>query len=298
MPAEPSAPQEPTLGAATVAPAETPRASRPWATAAFALGMLVSGGLAALETTRVASAHQPLPDDVAARVGDMTISTAELDQATEALARDRREGLRDGDRAHVLDRLVDEALLVQLALAQGLALRDPRTRADLTAAALELLVTEAALVEPSDEELAAFYEGRRGELRGAPRVQVTHRFARGEEAMARVMAEDTAGIDAAPLPLPSGWLSDRDLREVFGGSFTTQVLAGAEGEWLAPVERDGGVHRVRVLRREAPEAPPLAEVRDEVLALYRRERADEAVRDYLRSAREDTPITLRGAAVE
>jgi hypothetical protein len=233
---------------------------------------------------------------VAARVGDMTISTAELDQATEALARDRREGLREGDRAHVLDRLVDEALLVQLALAQGLALRDPRTRADLTAAALELLVTEAALVEPSDEELAAFYEGRRGELRGAPRVQVTHRFARGEEAMARVMAEDTAGLDAAPLPLPSGWLSDRDLREVFGGSFTTQVLAGAEGEWLAPVERDGGVHRVRVLRREAPEAPPLAEVRDEVLALYRRERADEAVRDYLRSAREDTPITLRGAA--
>ena len=38
----------------------------------------------------------------------------------------------------------------------------------------------------------------------------------------------------------------------------------AEGEWLAPVERDGGVHRVRVLRREAPEAPPLTEVRDEV----------------------------------
>ena len=69
---------------------ETPLA-RPWATAAFALGMLVSGGLAALETTRVASAHQPLSDGVAARVGDMTISTAELDQATEALARDRRE---------------------------------------------------------------------------------------------------------------------------------------------------------------------------------------------------------------
>ena len=177
-------------------------------------------------------------------------------------------------------------------------LRDPRTRADLTAAALELLVTEAALVEPSDEELAAFYEGRRGELRGAPRVQVTHRFARGEQAMARVMAEDATGLDAPPLPLPSGWLSDRDLREVFGGSFTTQVLASAAGEWLPPVERDGGMHRVRVLRREAPEAPPLGEVRDEVLALYRRERADEAVRDYLRSAREDTPITLRGAAGE
>jgi hypothetical protein len=63
LPAEPSAPQEPTPRTAKPSPpAETPSAPRPWATAAFALGMLVSGGLAALETTRVASAHQPLPD--------------------------------------------------------------------------------------------------------------------------------------------------------------------------------------------------------------------------------------------
>lgn len=265
----------------------------PWATLVFAAGMVAAGALAARETTRLAHATEALPEGVAARVGEHRIMDAELDRATEALARDRRDGAQPGDRAHVLDRLVDEALLVQLALDQGLAQRDPRTRADLTAAALQLLVSEAELSEPSAAELEAFYAERRGELRGAPRVQVEQRFARGDDALARVMAEPPAALDAPPLPLPSGWLSDRDLREVFGGTFTTLALAAPEGTWLPPHERDGGVHRVRVLRRQAPAAPPLEQVRDEVLALYRRQRADDAVRAYLERARTEVPITQR-----
>jgi parvulin-like peptidyl-prolyl isomerase len=255
--------------------------------------MVAAGALAALETTRLANSQASLPDGVVARVGEFTITAEELDRATEALARDRREGQQPGDRAHVLDRLVDEALLVQLALDQGLAHRDSRTRADLTGAALQLLVSEAEMSEPSVAELEAFYAERRSELRGAPRVQLEQRFARGDDALTRVLAEPPGALEAPPLPLPSGWLSDRDLREIFGGSFAAQALAAPEGTWLPPHERDGGVHRVRVLRREAPGAPPFDQVRDEVLALYRRERADDAVRAYLERARNEVTITQR-----
>ena len=220
----------------------------------------------------------------------MVITQAELDQAAQALEGDRRGGALPGDRAHVLDRLVDEALLVQLALEQGLAHRDPRTRADLTAAALQLLTSEAELSEPSAAELEAFYDTRRGELRGAPRVQVEQRFARGPSALERVLADDVDALDDAPLPLPAGWLTERDLRELFGGTFAARVLAAEEGAWLPPRDLAGGVQRVRVVQRQAPAAPPLAEVRAEVLALYRRQRADDAVRDYLTRARAETPI--------
>ena len=55
---------------------------------AVAAGMVAAGALAARETTRLAHATEALPEGVAARVGEHRIMDAELDRATEALARD------------------------------------------------------------------------------------------------------------------------------------------------------------------------------------------------------------------
>jgi hypothetical protein len=107
------------------------------------------------------------------------------------------------------------------------------------------------------------------------------------------MADDAGALDDPPLPLPAGWLSERDLRELFGGSLAAQVFSAEEGAWLLPRDFAGGVQRVRVVQRRSPAAPPLEEVRGEVLTLYRRERADDAVRAYLARAREETPIAQR-----
>lgn len=272
----------------------------PWPTLALTGGMALALALAAGETVRVSDAPTDLPAHAAARVGDVVITQDELDRATAALASDRRGGQRPDDRAHVLERLVDEALLVELALSHGLPHRDPRTRADLSAAALALLASEAELSEPSEPELERFYGERRGELRGAPQLRVELRFARGPDAVARVMAEGEL-LDDAPLPVPGGWVSERDLRELVGPSLASALSAAEVGVWLPPHPLDDGLVRLRVADRRAPEAPPLREVRDEVRALYRRQRGDDAVRAYLERARRDTPIVRRvapGSAVE
>ncbi len=65
-----------------------------------------------------------LPDDVVALVNGTPVRLADYERAVVALASDRREPLEDEDRRYVLDRLVDEELLVQRGLELGFARLD------------------------------------------------------------------------------------------------------------------------------------------------------------------------------
>src|SRR5262249_59790115 len=65
-------------------------------------------------------------------------------------------------RRHVLDRLIDEELLVQRGLELGLARVDPRVRRELAAAVVTEAVTEGDHGEPTADDLRAFYDAARG----------------------------------------------------------------------------------------------------------------------------------------
>jgi len=79
----------------------------------------------------------------------------------QAVATDKRDPLTAEDRAHVLERLIEEELLVQRGLTLGLARQDRRVRADLTATVIDGVVSDASEGEPSDDELTAFYAANR-----------------------------------------------------------------------------------------------------------------------------------------
>ena len=75
-----------------------------------------------------------------------------------ALASDRRSPLGPEDRRHVLDRLVDEELLVQRGLDLDLPSLDRRVRADLTQAVIASVLAEVEEDEASHGDLEAFFQ--------------------------------------------------------------------------------------------------------------------------------------------
>ncbi len=122
-------------------------------------GELFASGLALLAGVGfalygVASPPAPAPETVAARVGEQVITRAEVEEARRALASDRRDGAREEDEARVLERLIDEALLVEYWIAEGLALRDRRLRAEIVRAVLDAELPPAE--DPGDAALARF----------------------------------------------------------------------------------------------------------------------------------------------
>jgi parvulin-like peptidyl-prolyl isomerase len=246
------------------------------------------------------SSHGGLPDGAVASVNGTPVRLEEYQRAVAALASDRREPLGAAEKAHVLDRLIEEELLVQRGLELGLAERDRRVRGDLVSAVIQAVVSESESEEPDDAAIADFYAehqsyfARTGRLfvrqllvRGPPAREESEAQARATEAVARLRAgeafeavEQALG-DRPVAPLPADFLPAAKLREYLGPSAMRVAEALAPGEVSEPVRASSGYHVLRLEQREPGDAPPLAEIRDEVRSELRRRSGDRALRDYL-----------------
>ena len=292
-----------------------PAPGSPRAVLWLALGAAAGLTAAALALLAGDANEGRLPAHAAASVNGELIRLEELDRATAALASDRREPLGEADRARVLERLVEEELLVQRGLELGLARHDRRVRGDLVAAVIELAVSQAGEREPSEAELRDFYERHRAYFARTERLWVERLFVRAgsqrseteartraAEAAAQLRAgEDFAAVEAAlgdpqVAPVPAGLLPPAKLREYLGPAAAQTAAALAVGETSEPLDAPGGVAVLRVLERAPGFAPPFEEVEEAVRAELLRRDGDAALRDYLEELRERAEVQLRSDA--
>ena len=98
-----------------------------------------------------------LPADAIAVVNGTPIRTDDYRRAVAMLAGDKRNPLTQADRVHVLERLIEEELLVQAAVSEGLVDHDRAVRQAMTRAMLAVIVTDSASARPTREELRAFH---------------------------------------------------------------------------------------------------------------------------------------------
>lgn len=260
----------------------TPRNMTILAAGACAGIALAVYGLLAGGTSRV------LPDDAAARVNDRLIGNTELADALAALGSDSRDRLDEGDRAWILQRLVEEELLVQRALELDLGHSDRAARDALVDAMIRRITRDAAARSASEDELRDWYADNRSLFAGAPRLRVQTRMA-ADEAAARALwqrlqadGEATAGPQAEPVPgLPDTLLPPAKLRDYLGPRLTAALADAPPGEWLTPLPYAGRWVVARVAARSEAGAPPFGEVRARVEAAWRRAQMDAALARYL-----------------
>lgn len=259
-------------------------------------GMLVGGALAVFHIVRLPE-RPPVPEEVVAWVNGRPISMATYEQALAAVAGDRKEGvLREEDRKRVLDRLIDQELLIDRAIELGLPERDPQIRNQLATAMIDFLVTQAqdAAASPTDEALQDFYREEAFRFRRHPRFRVDHAFVAGtsegdrRRAERLRAAEDLAEGDPA-IPLPAGSLLLKEIEQRVGPSTAARIAELDVGD-TAIVETPSGYHVVRLLERSEGEVPPFDEVKDLVRVAYVRAQSEKAVRDFLELARKRSDI--------
>jgi parvulin-like peptidyl-prolyl isomerase len=249
------------------------------------------------------------PDGAVAIVNGEVIRRDDYERLLAALASDSRNPIDDAARRHVLDRMIEEELLVQRGLALGLAQVDRRVRADLTQSLIASVVSTAEDREPEPEELEAFYREngdfftRPGRLRvwqiffrvPAPEDEPTARE-RAERARAALLAgrpfadvRDELG-DGEISPLPDTMLPATKLREYVGPTALQAVQALAVGEVSEPVRSGVGMHLLILVDRTENETPPHAQIADQVRTEWRRRAGDRALREYLDSLRESGDV--------
>lgn len=286
---------------------ETTGPRRP--TVLLAGGALLGALLAAAGLTAPGTAT--LPPEVVALVNQSPIRTEDYVRMCEAVASDRRTPLEAADKQRVLDRLIDEELLVQRGLALDLPRLDRRVRADLTQTVIDGIASQASEREPGEQELRAFYDAHRDAFAGPGRLRVRQVFirvtapsdpaalARADQAAQRLRAGESidavqAALGDPPLAaLPDTLLPPTKLRDYLGPTALRTALELDVGEVSDPVRSGTGYHVLQVVERQADTAPSLDEVRPQVVSEFHRQAGEQALRHYLDELRAAADVKLR-----
>jgi peptidyl-prolyl cis-trans isomerase C len=275
------------------------------------LGTLAGVALAASGLLRTTADVGALPSEAIAIVNGTAILKDDYNRIIGGVAGDRRERLTIDDRKRILDRLIDEELLIQRALELRLADHDSRIRKDLTVAMIDAIAAPAADLAPSDDELRQFYRdnavlfsqadharARQIWCRVPTLAEAGPAHARATEAARRLRAgEDFSNVRAAlgdteVAPLPDALLPPAKLADYLGPTALRAILRLEPGEVTDPIRSSTGYHVLQLLERAAGAAPSFDDMKPQVLATYRKQAADQALRDYLEDLRDRADVRM------
>jgi hypothetical protein len=197
---------------------------------------------------------------------------------------------------NLVEARVREEVLYREALAVGLDQDDLVVRRRMVQK-MELLSQDLALlVDPTDQELRAFFEEHEDDYLVPPLVSFSHiyfnldqRGAAGEEDARRVL-DEIRSEDPQPTRAPDrgdrfmlqydySLLSPIDVQRQFGAQFA-EALFELEPGWHGPIVSGYGLHLVNVIRRVQSRSPEYEQVREQLIQDFnrmRRDRANEAL---------------------
>jgi parvulin-like peptidyl-prolyl isomerase len=281
------------------------------------LALLVLGLFGGLALTAAGvlgdGAPARLPDGAVAAVNGKPIAQETYERVLAGLDEDKREGVTDDDRRHVLDRLIDEELLVQHALDLDLIRNDLRLRGDLARTMIASAIAQAAILEPSAAELERFFADNATAFAGPGRLRVRRVFVAAEPVRGGVEAErrargaaerlrageqfetvDAALGDRAAAALPDSLLTLQELRGYLGPTAARTASELRDSEVSDPIRSAAGFQVLQIIAREAAVVPALGAVEDAVRAEWRRREEEKALRAYLDDLRASASVTIGG----
>jgi parvulin-like peptidyl-prolyl isomerase len=271
------------------------------------IGLLRSG-----ESTGSSQTSDP-PVGTIALVNGYPIATDLYARVLSGVAAERKDQSPDlADRQRVLDRMIDEELLLQHGLELGLARTDQRIRHQIVMALTKSLTAEMADLMPSEQELRQFYAEhlalfiRPGRFAVAqiffrvPSVTEDERVhLRAMEASQRLrMGEPFAVVaqqrgDEPVIRLPHDPLPVEKIQEYLGPTVTQAVIQMEPGQVSDPVRSGVGYHVLLLSERQADTVPPFEAVQEQVLTQYRRMAGEKAVATYIANLRKQANIRMR-----
>lgn len=279
----------------------------------LAIGAALGLALAAVGVLRELPGSTALPPGAIARVEGALIQRDDFLRLVAGYESDTRQPTDAKTRRHILDRMIEEELLIARALALGLGHLDRKVRADLTSGLIASIVSEYDGSEPTEAERQAHYDENRGYFAIPGRLRIRQmRFSAGASAAgAKGNPEVRANLALERLregedwelvrhalatpdifPLPDAMLPAQKLREYVGPTVVRESFALAPGEMSEVIRSGGGFRVIELLDREPLRTPALADIRDQVASDWRRRQGDNALRRYIDDLREDAEILI------
>ena len=258
---------------------------------------------------------QPTADDEAALV-ERALEEELLFREAVARGLDRhdrsvRNWLVEQMRVLADDASADADGLYARALELGLDRKDLVVRRILVQK-IRLLAARAGEESVGEAELRAFHHQHASDYQVPDRVDLRHVFLRrerpGEEAHAaarRLLVALRAPATGAPAP-PAGdpfpvpprltGQSRVQLEKLFGAAVAAQVMGGAVGTWIGPLDSPAGIHLMRIDATHPGGVARYETVRGRVLERFREQRRAARLADLLHALKAHYPLVVESTA--
>ena len=233
----------------------------------------------------------------AAKIEDTSISMEKYLVQLEGLAKDKKSPISQKDKEYVLERMIEEELLIKRALDLGMLENNPIARGTIVQQMIKTIIAENMRYEVSDKELNEFFEENIGFFTKSSRLRIQQLYF-SDEGTENSSFEDAnraydllisgssfvevsnLGSDSA-LKIPNSLMTLSKVREYIGPSLMNLARNLQPGTFSQPIKVPGGHKIIFLLEKEMAEKPNLDQVRDVVLAEYSKRRDDNSLREYL-----------------
>jgi len=228
---------------------------------------------------------------------DSVIEISREDIEWRILQVEAQEGQRlsDEERLLVQERFIDEQVLVREAEAQGLAADE---RIDDILVQKMLHVLSGDVIQPSDEELAAFYAGNFERYATLETVTVDEIVLPVGASLPRELSAGGEPADAPQGALIASRVMQRltldDLAQIFGEEVAAAVFGAEPGDWVDASVSVRGHHWVRVRERADAAVPSLEVVREAVRLDWIAEQEDRRLLARVAELRSRYSIVVEG----
>ena len=236
-----------------------------------------------------------IEDDWIANVGGVQISKEKYYSQLEGLARDKKNPITERDKNYVLERMIEEELLIIRAKELGLFENNQIVRGSIIQQMIKLIISENYLESVEEETLRKFYEQNIGFFSSASRLRLQQIYfsnlsgdskERSDEAFEYLKEgasydEVSKMADQSALTIPNSMMNLSKVREYIGPTLMNLARRLEPGEFSVPMEVAGGHKIIYLFDKELSEPEEFDSIQPKILKEYQRRRDDNSLREYL-----------------
>ena len=263
-------------------------------------GLLISGYL--ILNTFIKDINEDAFNWVA-KIDNTYISKSKFENYLESIGESRKGGLLEKDIDMVLDKLIDEELLIQRAIDLGMLETDSQVRSVIIQKMIESILSEIDNLSYSDQDIKNFYNSNKDFFASSPKLQLVklsfdkpslNSAKRAQEYILDgdfVSAKKLARNDV--IDLPNALLPATKVREYIGPRLTEiamQLEPGSVSELITDID---SVHLLILLKKEVSVTQEFNEITEQVRNEFLKREGDKLFLEYLENLRSWYDVTKK-----
>jgi hypothetical protein len=233
----------------------------------------------------------------AAKIEDTSIPMEKYLTQLDGLSKDKRSPLTQKDKEYVLERMIEEELLIKRAIDLGMLNDNPMARGTIVQQMIKTIIAENARYEISDSELESFFQENSGFFTKSSRLRIQQIYFSNEQLKDNSLVVAKKAYDLlkrgddfesvsklgspSALKIPNSLMTLSKVREYIGPSLMNLARELEINSFTSPIEVSGGYKIIYLIDKEMASSPKFNDIKASVSSEFLKRKDDQSLRSYL-----------------